>query len=101
MIEEPWEEEKNKAVMEEFDSFLRTVKYSSTTNPDSSTFTKSLGHMFKYPDSFLNFHRKHDAGFNFGRLMAFKSPGYVQLSEPITWMNSIAGSSGQEQPGRR
>ena len=97
---EAWEEEDNITIMEEFDDYLKTYKYATNANKDSSTYSFSLGHMFKYHDSYLNFHTKLDPEFNFKRVVSFTSPGYVQLSEPLTWMNSIAGS-GQENARRR
>ena len=95
-----WEEEANLPVVEEFDAFLRTIKYASNANKKNPTIGKSVGHMAKYPDSYLNFHRKNDPNFSLNKLTDFKSNNYVLLSEPITWMNSIAGS-GQDQPLRR
>ena len=97
---EAWEEDDNKSVLDEFEDYLKMYKYASNSNKDSSTYKFSFGHMFKYPDSYLNFHRKSDPTFNFKRVISFNSQGYVQLSEPLTWMNSIAGS-GQENAARR
>ena len=97
---EAWEEDDNFTIMQEFDDYLKTYKYATNANKDSSTYSFSLGHMFKYPDSYLNFHTKLDPDFNFKRVVSFTSPGYVELSEPLTWMNSIAGG-GQENARRR
>ena len=97
---ETWEEASNITVVEEFEDFLKNIKYASNANKDSSTIGKSLGHMAKYPDSYLNFHRRNDPNYCLQNLTDFKSPNFVLLSEPLTWMNSIAGS-GQEQPLRR
>ena len=95
-----WEEEGNVSVLEDFDDFLKTVKYASNANKKSSTFGKSLGHVAKYHDSFLKHHRERNPDFRLDRLTSFKSPSFLLLPEPISWMNSIAGS-GQEQPTRR
>ena len=62
------------------------------------------GHLFHYSDSLLQFLHDSTPNFSLERFFSPNSDLFLELKDPSVvdgWINSVAGSSGKENPGRR
>ena len=67
-----------------------------------STVVFTMGHMFNYNDSWLNFMTSKDKNFLLDRLLDFKNSGnFVTLSSPMNWLAVTGGPTGKDQPSRQ
>ena len=95
----PHERAENKSFIEEFDKYLtkKSIKEKGTSTND-----KALPHLFSADDSFLNYMIKRNPDFKLPDLIAFKSPEFVELTDPVHgWTDAISGENGNENPSRR
>ena len=90
----------NKEVIEEFCQFLS--KKGDSTNPQSSTISKSTGYLFRHGDAFLPDMVKRRPDFKLEQLINFSDrTKFVHLKDPQSWVESIGGESGKENPSRQ
>lgn len=90
----------NKEFIEEFNQYL--MKKGESTNPDCSTITKSTGHLFTHDDSWLHWMLKKRPDFRLNQLINFEDRDkFVALKDPQSWVESIGGDTGKENPGRQ
>ena len=90
----------NKEFIEEFSQFLK--KKGESTNPKCSTIPKSTGHLFRHDDSWLQWMLKKRPDFKLEQLINFKDRAkFVALKDPQSWIESIGGDTGKENPGRQ
>ena len=67
-----------------------------------NTMKLSLGHLFDYPDSFLNYFTSQFEDFTLMKLIAFQDEeNFVSVPSPFVWLSIIGGKSGQDSPNRR
>ena len=95
----PHERAENKSFIEEFDRYLtkKSIKDTGTSTND-----KALPHLFSAEDSLLNYMIKRNPDFKLSDLIAFKSPEFVELTDPVHgWTDTISGENGNENPSRR
>ena len=88
--------ENNRTVIEEFENFLKKQK-------KDSTIRKAMGHLFSYPDSFLQFETALDSKFNLKRLLNPLDDDFLELPDPTTvdgWFQEGCGLSGENDPIR-
>jgi hypothetical protein len=97
--------DENSSVIVEFERFLRSSKFETSTNQaDLSTIRKHKGHLFLYEDSLLQYQYKKDPQYNLQRHFDPQSKLFLEVQDPTGvegWINSIAGSGGKDNPGRR
>ena len=97
--------EENAAVIKEFEEFLRNKSFeTSTSDSNLSTIRKMTGHLFRYPDSLLQFNSERLNNYNLNCHLNPMASDFREVSDPTTvgeWLSSIAGASGKEAPGRR
>ncbi len=93
--------EDNKEFIRECAQFI--LKKNLSRNEKKSNLDKSLGHLFRYDDSLLNYLAEKHPGFNLRRLIAFKDKDdFIQLKDPMLgWIKRTGGESGLENPGRQ
>ena len=91
----------NQHVIAKFVNYLR-IKYSLTAwDRNSSTYRFSMGYLFTYKDSFLQYELKKDATFKLEQLIQFNHEDFRELEDPTNWIMSLAGSTGKENPDDR
>ena len=96
----PANDEDNKLFIENFVQWL--VLNSTTMNEKSSTISLSTALLFRHPDSFLVNIRKTNPSFSLQDLLCFKDEAkLVELKDPSSWIDSIAGQDGRQNPIRR
>ena len=94
----------NEVFIKEMKEFLMS---SNSKNEINSGGIKTLNHLFYYSDSWLNFESSgsfHKNGFDLQRLVCFANEDNERLilcRSPKDWIDSIAGTSGYENPSRR
>ena len=97
--------EKNAGIILEFESFLRNLKFDTSSNgSDLSTIRKVKGHLFHYEDSLLQFQSKTTPHYNLERHFTPMAEDFLEVTDPTCshgWLQSIAGPSGKDLPGRR
>ena len=90
----------NKEFIEEFCQFL--AKKGDSTNPQSSTIVKAKNHLFRHDDAWLPCMLKKRPDFKLEQLINFKDRAkFVALKDPQSWVESIGGDSGKENPSRQ
>ena len=98
--EEPALLPENQAFIEEFRCFVS--KKGVSDNPDQNTFKKSDGILFRHDDSWLKFMMKKKPGFKLNDLLKFdKKDEFVELKDPQSWLDTIAGPTGNDEPSRQ
>ena len=96
----PANEDENKLFIENFVQFV--VLHSTTMNEKSSTISLSTALLFRHPDSFLVFTRKTNPSFSLQNLLCFKDEAkLVELKDPSSWIDDIAGQDGRQNCIRR
>ena len=87
------EQPDNKSVLEDFKSYLmlKTIK---TVNKDNKGIEKTLGHIGNYSDSLLKFEFTKDESFSLKRNVSFTSDNYLDIKNPLEWLQQI-----EDQPG--
>ena len=88
--ERPADLEGNKNVIESFVSFLRVTYNITGWMRKTSTYRFSMGHLFTYEDSLLNFELNKDTNFKLEQLTDFNHSKYRELADPTEWLMSIA-----------
>ena len=84
----------------EFCQFL--AKKGDSTNPQSSTIVKAKNHLFRQDDAWLPWMLKKRPDFKLEQLINFKDRAkFVALKDPQSWVESIGGDSGKENPSRQ
>ena len=84
-------------------------KFNNWLDENASGSTKSFknGHLFYYPDSFLNYftslyQHQYNKAFNLMQLLAFQDEeSFVSVPSPVSWLAAIGGRSAKEFPQRR
>ena len=96
--------EENSGIIKEFELFLRSQKFGTSSSGDLSTVRKCLGHACHYPDSLLQFQTNANPNYNLQQHFCPSSPDFLVVKDPTTlggWIHSSGGKSGKEDPGRR
>ena len=89
------------------DEFISKFNNWLAQNATGSTISFKMGHLFSYPDSFLNFFssqycQKNGQDFNLMQFLDFHSDNkFVSVPGPHGWLSAIGGRSGKEFPSRR
>ena len=87
----------NREFIEEFHTFMKDLKQAG-----NSTIGKACSWLFYYPNSFLKFETNNNNDFLLNRLLAFADEErLLEVSLPIEWQQSEAGTSGQDNPSPR
>ena len=89
------------------DEFISKFNNWLAQTATGSTISFKMGHLFSYPDSFLNFFssqycQKNGQDFNLMQFLDFHSDNkFVSVPGPHGWLSAIGGRSGKEFPSRR
>ena len=90
----------NQAFIEEFRSFVS--KKGVSDNPDQNTFKKSDGILYRHDDSWLKFMVNKKPGFKLNHLVTFdQKDQFVEMKDPQSWLDTIAGPTGNKDPSRQ
>ena len=93
--------EGNKHVVDLFKNFLRKTYSITAWDRKSSTYRSSLGFLFTYDDSLLQYELKRDENFKLEQFIDFNNERFRELGDPTDWIMSIAGVTGKENPDDR
>ena len=97
---EPSSLPENQEIIEQFRSFVS--KKGVSDNPDQNTFKKSDGILFRHDDSWLKFMVNKKPGFKLNDLLKFdKKDEFVAMKDPQSWLDTIAGPTGNDNPSRQ
>ena len=83
----PYDLPRNVEFTEKFVKFLQKTMI-ATSNEENSTIKKSVGHIIKYPDSYLIEMCKNTPNFDLSQLLNFSSNDYVDLVDPLDWLTN-------------
>ena len=87
----------NREFIEEFKSFMKDIKQGG-----KSTIDKACLWLFSHPNSFLKFETNIHPDFFLNHLLAFADEErHLEVTSPIEWQQSEAGTSGQDNPSPR
>ena len=93
--------ENNRAVIEEFEKFMKNQKLDTTSTPSKlSTIRKAMSHLFNYPDSLLHFETALDPKFNLQRLLNPLDEDFLELADPTTVDGWFRAGSEESNPIR-
>ena len=93
--------EGNVSVLNLFKEYIRKTYSLTAWNRETSTYKLSIGYIFTYKDSYLNFELKKDPYFKLEHLIKFDCPDFRELEDPTDWIMSLAGPTGKENPDDR
>ena len=97
----PCEKSGNTEVIDSFINYLK-VRFNVTCNDrKTSTYRFSLGYLFTYEDSLLNYEISKDSSFKLIQLVDFNHSEYRELSDPTDWLMREAGDHSQEAANDR
>ena len=92
----------NVTVINGFREYLIKKCNLSSNNDQKSTLSLSMGHLFLYNDSYLNFLTSRDENFRLERLFDFNDDNnMITISSPLNWIAVTGGPSGKEHPSRQ
>ena len=93
--------EHNMLVIEKFKDYLR-IRFSLTSwDRVSSTYRLSIGYLFTYKDSLLQYQLKKDPTFKLEQYIQFRHEDFRELEDPTDWIMILAGSTGKDNPDDR
>ena len=95
--------ENNASFIKSFEEYFnKKCNLSSTTkSKDNKTISLTFGHLFHYPDSYLQWMVSQDPSFNLSQITDFKSDNFLAVLSPVDWIGSIGGPSGTDLPSRQ
>ena len=91
---------KNKIFIDDFTRFI--IKRSKTRNEKSSTISLTTSLLFRHNDSFLEDQLKNKPKFSLDKLTCFNDvDNFIELKDPSSWIEKIAGEDGKQNSIRR
>ena len=92
----------NISIVNGFRDYLTKKCNLSSNNDKNSTLSLSMGHLFLYNDSYLNFLTSKDESFRLDRLFDFNNDSrMITISSPLNWIAVTGGATGKERPSRQ
>ena len=93
--QDPMDLPENSSFIESFKNYLiRNTKRKKTT-----TVNLSIGHLFQYPSSFLNYMLVKNKDFNLSRLCDFNNDeNFLSIQAPEDWLAIVGGDDGTREP---
>ena len=85
------------------DGFVKHILLTADSNNEKNpTVSATTGKLFRHSDCWFNHQRKKNPNFSLDQLTCFHDDSkFVQLKDPSSWIDEIAGEDGKQNPIRR
>ena len=93
--------EQNANFINLFKEYFQKKSNLGSTSKANKTMSLTCGHLFYYPDSFLNWMVSQDSSFVLENLVAFKNDNFSSILSPIDWCAAVGGAGGTDLPSRQ